>query len=75
MSSFLERWDFVDSNDKLMLLGLFLFLVGGFGVSTGVIPLDIGFITALAGLLMYTASLITLSREIDIMVESSKFER
>ena len=75
MSSYFERWDFVSSNDKLMLLGLFLFLIGGFGVATAIIPLDIGFITALAGLLMYTAAMFTLSRQVDLLVKSSGSKR
>ena len=75
MSSFLSRWDFIDSNDRLMLLGIFLFLIGGFGVSTSMLPLDIGFITAFAGLIMYVGAMFTLSREINVVVESAKYKR
>jgi multisubunit Na+/H+ antiporter MnhG subunit len=59
-----DLFTLMDNNDKMMITGVLLFLFGGLSVASGTIGVSLGFITALAGLLMYTGAAMALSREV-----------
>ncbi|MFT4309933.1 MAG: hypothetical protein ACMXYL_05610 [Candidatus Woesearchaeota archaeon] len=64
-----DLFTLMNNNDKLMISGVILFLFGGLSVSSGTISVSIGFITGLAGLLMYVGAALSLSREIQMINE------
>lgn len=53
----------VTENDKLMLTGLGIFLLGASMVATGSLPVKYGFIAALGGLLMYVGGAFSFAEE------------
>jgi hypothetical protein len=57
----------VDENDKLMLTGLGIFLLGGGMVATGSLPVAYGFIAALGGLLMYVGGAFSFNADLELL--------
>jgi hypothetical protein len=57
----------VDENDKLMLTGLGIFLLGAGMVATGSLPVAYGFIASLGGLLMYSAGAFSFNADLEML--------
>jgi hypothetical protein len=57
----------IDENDKLMLTGLGIFLLGSSMVVTGSLPVSYGFIAALGGLLMYVGGLFSFNADLELL--------
>lgn len=57
----------IDENDKLMLTGLGIFLLGAGMVATGSLPVKYGFIASLGGLLMFVGGAFSLSEDIEAL--------
>ena len=55
----------VDENDKLMLTGIGIFLLGAGMVATGSLPITYGFIAALGGLLMFAGGAFSLNTDLE----------
>ena len=57
----------IDENDKLMLTGLGIFLLGASMVSTGALPVTYGFLAALGGLLMYAGGAFSFNADLEAL--------
>lgn len=57
----------IDENDKLMLTGLGIFLLGAGMVATGTLPVKYGFIAALGGLLMFVGGAFSLAEDVEAL--------
>ena len=57
----------VDENDKLMLTGLGIFLLGAGMVATGSLPVKFGFIAALGGLIMYVGGALSCAVDLNAL--------
>ena len=55
----------IDENDKLMLTGLGIFLLGASMVATGTLPVTYGFIASLGGLLMYVGGAFSFNADVE----------
>lgn len=57
----------VSENDKLMLTGLGIFILGAGLVATGTLPVKYGFVAALGGLLMYVGGAFSFAEEAEAL--------
>ena len=57
----------IDENDKLMLTGLGIFLLGAVMVATGSLPVAYGFIASLGGLLMYVGGAFSFNSDLEML--------
>lgn len=67
--------DQIDENDRLMLTGIGIFLLGAGAVATGWIPTSYGFISALTGLIMFVGGALSLDRRIEELKRRSREAR
>lgn len=65
----------IEENDKLMLTGIFLFIVGGMSLATGSLPITYAFLFALGGCLMYVGAAFALASQVRLINESAEFRR
>ncbi len=72
MSRMIDKFKLIDEDDHLFIIGILLFLFGTISTYSGFLNIQIGFLTALGGLIFFSAGIFSLYNDIQILEKQKK---